>query len=577
MQNISHIGRAALRSLLLSGLSLTTAISLGVISPLSLASEAGLKGKEEEALIQEAVRCALPRTASSSGGGGGTVDGQAAEGLGEGGHGLPRLSTTSSHPPRNAGTAGLSRVRSELLLLLQSIPQGEGNSLGSHLAARRPLALLTGLSLSLPGAAHRLSQAEVAEALGLTSPLSSVFQAGHIESRYLAELRTISPHALPPSAGQGQLTEKHLRWARALLAPSVRAACADAGCDLSDVRCVTVCSSTGYLLPGLSAYLLADLGLRRGCARLDIVGMGCHAGLNSLQAAANWAHAHPGSIAVACAVEVCSATFLSSDAAQSRSEAINHAVVNSLFSDGAFAAVLLCPHTSATGPAIAQAAVPAHYAALHDFASVTVPEAIHTMEYHWSEGATQFWFDLSEDAPYAVGAGLAEMVEQQREAGIDLSFVRHWVLHTGGQTVIDAAAASLGLDLPELEGSVRALKRYGNSSSTSFMFAYDEFLQHPPSPISTGDVGTFVTMGPGAGLELCVWTAGSRVATPSCVPLRGWEPAQLLPPRSSLVQHVADPPTGPSEEKAVEAHGDTVPAPDPVPTTFESVTPGSRS
>ena len=33
------------------------------------------------------------------------------------------------------------------------------------------------------------------------------------------------------------------------------------------------------------------------------------AGLNSLQAAANWSRANPGRIAIACGVEVCSAHF----------------------------------------------------------------------------------------------------------------------------------------------------------------------------------------------------------------------------------------------------------------------------
>ena len=76
---------------------------------------------------------------------------------------------------------------------------------------------------------------------------------------------------------------KHLRWARALLAEAVRAAVADAGQTLASVGYVCVCTSTGYLLPGLSAYVLMDLGLPRTTARLDIVGMGCHAGLNALQ------------------------------------------------------------------------------------------------------------------------------------------------------------------------------------------------------------------------------------------------------------------------------------------------------
>lgn len=288
--------------------------------------------------------------------------------------------------------------------------------------------------------------------------------------------------------------------------------------------------------------------------------MGCHAGLNSIQAAANWAHAHPGRLALACSVEMSSAHFLwpaeaeasggasgggsgganggasgGAAAAARRAERINHAIVNSLFSDGAFAACLLCPRPE-------ERRVPAHYLALHEFASLTAAEALGTMEYRWDEAHAQFWFHLSEEAPYAVGAALYELCAAERLAGLPLEMVRHWVMHTGGQTVIDAAAAALGLDLPELEATVRALKRYGNNSSASFMFAFSELLEHPPSVVSPGDLGVFLTMGPGAGLELGLWTAGTRAATPSCVPLAGWEPASLLPVRASHVRRIADPP-----------------------------------
>ena len=110
------------------------------------------------------------------------------------------------------------------------------------------------------------------------------------------------------------------------------------------------------------------------------------------------------------------------------------------------------------------------------------------------------------------------------------------------RTVIDAASASLGLDLAELEPTVRALKRYGNQSSASFMFAYPEFLQHPPCAIAVGDCGAFITMGPGAGIEVCLWTAGARAASERCVPLAGWVPASLPRERSSLVRRIDDPP-----------------------------------
>ena len=101
--------------------------------------------------------------------------------------------------------------------------------------------------------------------------------------------------------------------------------------------------------------------------------------------------------------------------------------------------------------------------------------------------------------------------------------------------------ASLGLDLPELEATVRALKRYGNSSSASFLFAFGELLDHPPATIHAHDPGAFITMGPGAGVELCLWSAGPRAVTSEAVPLSGWEPASLLPVRSSLVERVAQP------------------------------------
>ena len=110
------------------------------------------------------------------------------------------------------------------------------------------------------------------------------------------------------------------------------------------------------------------------------------------------------------------------------------------------------------------------------------------------------------------------------------------------RTVIDAACASLGLDLAELEPTVRALKRYGNQSSASFMFAYSEFLQHPPCAIAVGDCGAFITMGPGAGIEACLWSAGARAASARCVPLAGWVPASLPSERSSLVHRIDDPP-----------------------------------
>jgi predicted naringenin-chalcone synthase len=153
------------------------------------------------------------------------------------------------------------------------------------------------------------------------------------------------------------------------------------------------------------------------------------------------------------------------------------------------------------------------YATLHEFHSLTATSRMDTMTYQWDEVANQFWFQLSEEAPYVVGGGLLQLLRDQQDAGMPVEKVLHYVIHTGGQTVIDSAAAALGLDTPELDPTRNALRKFGNNSSVSFMYAYGEFLESSPAPVVEGDLGLFITMGPGCGLELCLWTAGERSAS----------------------------------------------------------------
>merc|ERR1712113_235860 len=223
---------------------------------------------------------------------------------------------------------------------------------------------------------------------------------------------------------------------------------ADAKMELKDVGYVTVCCSSGYLLPGLSAYVVNDLKLPLGTVRCDIVGMGCHAGLNSLQAAANWANANPGKLAISCGVEVLSAHFLypdelqgpASEGADTAKNNITHSLCNSLFADGCFAVGLRKPKPDDSIP---------YYMRVHEFASLTMGVAMDTMTYQWSNSKMQFWFNLSEQAPYAVGAALMQLMMDQQDAQVPVEYIRHIVLHTGGQAVIDSATSALGLDLPE--------------------------------------------------------------------------------------------------------------------------------
>jgi predicted naringenin-chalcone synthase len=72
------------------------------------------------------------------------------------------------------------------------------------------------------------------------------------------------------------------------------------------VKFLAVATSTGFLIPGLTCHLVEAMRLSPHIQRADVVGMGCHAGLNVLQVASNWALANPGANAVMCCIEICS-------------------------------------------------------------------------------------------------------------------------------------------------------------------------------------------------------------------------------------------------------------------------------
>jgi len=51
------------------------------------------------------------------------------------------------------------------------------------------------------------------------------------------------------------------------------------------------------------------LGMRPDIQRIDIVGMGCNAGLNGMQPVVNFCAVHPDAVGLLLCVEVCSAMY----------------------------------------------------------------------------------------------------------------------------------------------------------------------------------------------------------------------------------------------------------------------------
>lgn len=338
---------------------------------------------------------------------------------------------------------------------------------------------ITAVGTALPPVSY--TQRELLDLFRITDPrIRSVFTNSAIDRRYL-DLPPAEPGCPPPAETQGELRDRHLSTGLDIGADAMRACLKQAGAQLSDVRYVCAVTSTGLLTPGFSALLIGELGLSDRCSRIDVVGMGCNAGLNALSAVTGWASGHPGELALMVCIEVCSAAYVIDGG-------MPNAVVNSLFGDGAAAVAVVAGPGAGNSPAVL------------DYASSTIPGTADAMRFTWDDRLGKLSFLLAPDVPYVVGAHVEETVDRLLSAHrLRRADIAHWVVHSGGKKVIDSLRVNLGLTRHELRHTTGVLREHGNLSSGSFLFSYQRLLDEgTPRP---GDHGVLMTMGPGAAIE----------------------------------------------------------------------------
>lgn len=327
------------------------------------------------------------------------------------------------------------------------------------------------------------SQEELLERVGIESrPIRSIFLNSGIKRRFLA-LPIRSEDGRFASETQGELLTKHRTLAIEIGAKAIRNCLDEITERREEIAYLCCVTTTGFLSPGLSARICKELGLSRSCARLDVVGMGCNAGLNALNAVASWSRANPGKLAILLCVEICSAGYVID-------ETMRTSVVNSLFGDGAAAIAIRSRGTAEAtqGPALLK------------FNSRIVMDAIDAMRYEWDEAHGKFSFFLDPDIPYVIGANAESVIDELLGGtGLRRSDIAHWIVHSGGKKVIHAVRVNLGLSAHDLRHTSGILRDYGNLSSGSFLFSYQRLLgEGAPAP---GDYGIMMTMGPGSSIE----------------------------------------------------------------------------
>ncbi len=331
---------------------------------------------------------------------------------------------------------------------------------------------------------HSYTQDEVLAEFDITDPkVVSVFRGSAIERRHLV-LPPQTPEGSRADEDQAHLLAKQRQVGLEIGAEAVAGALKRAGLEPRDVDYLCCVTSTGLMTPGFSALLLKQLGMRTDTSRLDVVGMGCNAGLNAMAPLVSWAETHPGHIAVMVCIEICSAAY-AFDATMRTS------VVNSLFGDGAAAIVVSTDPDvglDGFGPEI-----------LHTRSHI-IPEAIEAMRFDWDSQHERYSFYLDPEVPYVVGANIEQALGQLLDGtGLGRGDITHWLIHSGGKKVIDSLRVNINLSRHDVRHTLGVLRDYGNVSSGSFLFSYERLCEEGCA--RPGDYGVMITMGPGSTIE----------------------------------------------------------------------------
>ncbi len=250
---------------------------------------------------------------------------------------------------------------------------------------------------------------------------------------------------------------KNARFERSAVQLSTRAlnvALSNANVSSSDLDYVIVTTCTGYLCPGLSAHLVESCNLRGDVRTADLVGMGCGAAMPALEQACNFLHANPGRTAAVVCTEICSAAMVSNDE-------VDIVISNTIFSDGSAALIL--------------SNKPSHVR-IHEFQTLIVPEWRETLRFRTENGHLKNV--LGKKVPEQSAIAMRTIAGRLLSArNLTPSDIEHWVLHAGGEKILDRLQKEFSLSEKALRSSRTVLRNYGNMSSPTVLFCLDEEIR----------------------------------------------------------------------------------------------------
>jgi predicted naringenin-chalcone synthase len=276
----------------------------------------------------------------------------------------------------------------------------------------------------------------------------------------------------------GPTTATRMAFYAELSAPlaerAARCALEEAAVPAASITHLVTISCTGFIAPGVDVALMTQLGLDSRIERVHVGFMGCQGALNALRVARALVRASNARVLL-CAVELCALHFQYS----AEPDAV---VANSLFSDGAAAAVLAA--TDSEG----------HWRLAGNGAGL-VPDSLDAMT--WTVGNHGFKMTLSPRVPGLIEERLAPWMGAWLEQhGLAVGDVRSWAIHPGGTRIVSSAEKSLGLGASAGAVAREVLAEHGNMSSPTVLFVLKRLMERgSPRPCVA------LAFGPGLSIE----------------------------------------------------------------------------
>jgi Predicted naringenin-chalcone synthase len=317
----------------------------------------------------------------------------------------------------------------------------------------------------------------------------TVFDNSMIESRHFIQPKEwfSRPH------GFVERNELYVKNALALALGATRRCLEGANAGPSDFDHIIFVSSTGIATPTIDALLINELKLDPHLKRTPLWGLGCVGGAVGLSRALEYTRAFPGSAVLLIALEICSLAFLRDDYSKS------NIIATALFSDGAAAVLVAGKEHKGLWVESRESAAGVN---LIDSYSTTYYDSLDVMG--WEIVDTGFKAIFSKDIPTIVRKYVRANIEELLEKhNLRLSDIKHFVVHPGGQKVINAYEESLGLSNGAFGYSRKVLREHGNMSSPTVLYVLKEFLDD--GKFSRGDYGLISALGPGFSSELILF------------------------------------------------------------------------